>query len=131
MFTRSNRQMRLIAAAALSIAASAMTANVAYARGWGIHGGGSHFGFGAPLHGPGSSHNPIVVHPVRRRGPIHPPIAYPVAKAPDRNKSRMTYCDLREAGLQVRNHRGLFGAAGQITDHRRYGGFQGRCAGLR
>jgi hypothetical protein len=105
MLKQSSRQIALFATTALSIAASVGCANVAFARGFGMHGAGSHFGFGAPLHGPGSSHNPIVVHPVRRRGPIHPPIAYPVAKAPDRNKSHMSYCDLRQSGVQINDHR--------------------------
>jgi hypothetical protein len=38
----------------------------------GGHGGASH----PPVHGPGSSHNPIVYHPVHGPGSSHNPIVY-------------------------------------------------------
>ncbi len=62
----------LLASAAISLAAPV----AGYAHGGGGH-GGSHSGSGStaqPVHGPGSSHNPIVYHPVHGPGSSHNPI---------------------------------------------------------
>src|ERR1700730_10220319 len=60
-----------------------------------------------PLHGPGSSHNPIIYHPVHGPGSSHNPIIYnpPIVR------------DHRGSGLQgdVRDHRGMNGAPGGVT----------------
>ncbi len=61
----------LLASAAISLAAS----NAGYAHGGGSHGGSSSgSGTAQPVHGPGSSHNPIVYHPVHGPGSSHNPI---------------------------------------------------------
>lgn len=62
----------LLASIAISLAAS----NAGYAHGSGSHGGSQSGGntTAQPLHGPGSSHNPIVYHPVHGPGSTHNPI---------------------------------------------------------
>jgi len=68
-----------------------------------------------PLHGPGSSHNPIVYHPVHGPGSSHNPIVKVV-----RDHRRPT------AGAIVHDHRqGSSGFDGDVHDHRtKHGGFQ-------
>ncbi len=62
----------LLAAGAISLAAS----TAGYAHGGGSHGGSNSGGNSTaqPVHGPGSSHNPIVYHPVHGPGSSHNPI---------------------------------------------------------
>lgn len=54
------------------------------------------------VHGPGSSHNPIVYHPVHGPGSSHNPI---VVHVRDHRRQKMTFCQLEAAGVQVRDHR--------------------------
>jgi hypothetical protein len=61
-----NKLSMLAAAAALTL----VSAGGAFAHGG--HAGG-HYG---PVHGPGSSHNPIVFHPVHGPGSSHNPIVF-------------------------------------------------------
>ena len=57
------------------------------------------------VHGPGSSHNPIVYHPPVRT--VRAPIAgVGPAKLP--KNPRPTYCQLEAAGADVMDHRGRF-----------------------
>lgn len=56
------------------------------------------------VHGPGSSHNPIVYHPPFR--PARPPIAaVGPAKLPPNPRRHLTFCGLQYAGADVRDHR--------------------------
>jgi hypothetical protein len=56
-----------------------------------------------PVHGSGSSHNPIIYHP-----PVKPPITgVGPAKLP--KNPNPTFCQLQTAGVQVRNHRSTSG----------------------
>lgn len=64
--------------------------------------GGSSFG-NRPVHGPGSSHNPIVYHPVHGQGSSHNPIIAPVVR------------DHRGRG-----HSATVPAGSVIHDHRRH-----------
>src|SRR5690348_3876591 len=69
--TRSIRSgIRLVAVLFASAAISVVGSQSGYAHGG--HGGSSH----PPVHGPGSSHNPIVYHPVHGPGSSHNPIVY-------------------------------------------------------
>lgn len=68
--------IKVVAVLLASFAISLAGANASYARGGGGH-GGPHTGGNTtaqPVHGPGSSHNPIVYHPVHGPGSSHNPI---------------------------------------------------------
>lgn len=67
---RKSIHLAVAASAALGLA---LLNSPASARGGG-GGGSSHSGTSGPLHGPGSSHNPIVYHPVHGPGSTHNPI---------------------------------------------------------
>jgi hypothetical protein len=55
------------------------------------------------VHGPGSSHNPIVYRPPVR--PVRPPVAsVGPAKLPKSGRNR-TFCELQRSGVDVRDHR--------------------------
>lgn len=62
--------------------------------------GGSSFGTG-PVHGPGSSHNPIVYHPVHGPGSTHNPIIAPVV----RDHRGRSHSPIIPAGSVIRDHR--------------------------
>jgi hypothetical protein len=79
----------LLASAAISVAAS----QSGYAHGG--HGGSSH----PPVHGPGSSHNPIVYHPVHGPGSSHNPIVYHPVHGPGSSHNPIVYNPV------VRDHR--------------------------
>jgi len=80
MRTTINRPSIFAIAAATLAAASLMATSGAFAHngpGGGGHGSNGSFLFGtSPVHGPGSSHNPIVYHPVHGVGSSHNPIVY-------------------------------------------------------
>src|SRR5262245_30943206 len=66
-------RLSLLAAAAATLALVCAGEAVAHGR----HGGGGHgAGHTPPLHGPGSSHDPIVHHPVHGAGSSHNPIIF-------------------------------------------------------
>lgn len=79
----------LLASTAISLAAS----QSGYAHGG--HGGSSH----DPVHGPGSSHNPIVYHPVHGPGSSHNPIVYHPVHGPGSSHNPIVYHPV------VRDHR--------------------------
>ena len=68
----------------------------------------------APLHGPGSSHNPIVYHPVHGPGSSHNPIVAPVTVVRDHRRPPphyhrpLPYCSQQRTTecKPVRDHRG-------------------------
>jgi hypothetical protein len=65
------------------------------------HPGNGPGGLGA-VHGPGSSHNPIVYHPPVR--PVRPPVAgVGPAKLP--RPVNLTFCQFQESGGVLRDHR--------------------------
>lgn len=62
--------------------------------------GGGPFGTG-PVHGPGSSHNPIVYHPVHGPGSTHNPIIAPVV----RDHRGRSHSPTIPAGSVINDHR--------------------------
>lgn len=69
------------------------------------HPGNGPGGLGA-VHGPGSSHNPIVYHPPVRL--VRPPIAgVGPAKLSPTPARRRTFCGLQRSGVDVRDHRNV------------------------
>jgi hypothetical protein len=73
------------------------------------HGGGySGSGYTPPLHGPGSSHNPIVYHPVHGPGSSHNPIVFHPVHGPGSSHNPIVchpkhpYCGGTPGGLPGR-----------------------------
>jgi hypothetical protein len=77
------------------------------------HIGGGPGGLG-PVHGPGSSHNPIVYHPPVK--PIRPPVAVAgPAKLP--KPPNQTFCQFQESGGVLRDHRSNSNISGPCPRH--------------
>lgn len=80
-------------------------------HGWHHHHHKKSAGLG-PVHGPGSSHNPIVNHPVHGVGSSHNPVIVPVTVVrdhrtpPPRHHRPNPYCNKHDiTGCVVRDHR--------------------------
>lgn len=68
------------------------------------------------VHGPGSSHNPIAYHPPFR--PVRPPGAGVGPAKPSKLGQNLTFCELQQSGVNVRDHRSTPGPCRRPGHHR-------------